>query len=116
MAAAVRYTWVFRTAAVVCLLLGGSWLWTATLTDYRPDIRPWLLAFGAIAVVTGIFLFKRRKFAIALSGTGALVVAVASIFAVPIAHGPGLLALGLFALAMGLYAAIAARTLFGGQG
>ena len=38
--AAVRYPWMFRTAAVVYLLFGLSGLWRFGLTDYDPAHRP----------------------------------------------------------------------------
>jgi hypothetical protein len=116
MAAAVRYTWLFRTAAVVYLLFGVLWIADATLTDRFAAGRPYLLGAGIAATIVGIFLFTRRKFAVAISGVGAAVVAISAIFFATLAKGPGVLALGLLAVGAGLYAAIAARVLFGHKG
>ena len=52
----VRYTWMFRVAAAVYLLLGFSWLWTFGFTQYRPPYRPLGLALGLLAVTVGLFL------------------------------------------------------------
>lgn len=113
MAAAVRYTGLFRTAAVVCIVFGVFWIADATLLDRFAPVRPYLVGGGIAAIFVGLFLFKRRKFAIAISGAGAAVVAVSSIFFATLAKGPGVLAMGLLAIGTGLYAAIAARVLFG---
>jgi hypothetical protein len=111
--AVVRYKWMFRSAAVVCLLLGGSWLWSATLSDRWAEIRPVLLVLGVMSLVTGILLFRRNKAAIATSAIGAAFLSICAAVAAPQMQGPGILALGLLAMVSGLYAALAARELFG---
>ena len=78
--AAVRYTWMFRTAAVVFLLLGLSWLWRIRahrLPTRRSGRRG--LALGLLALIVGVFLFQRAKWAIALSALVAVVVAVGAV-------------------------------------
>lgn len=112
MPAAVRYIWMFRTAAVLFLLLGLSWLYTFGLTSYKPEQRPFGLALGAIAVVVGAFLFRRAKFAIALSAIGAAIVCVSAAVFAPQARGPGIVFLAVLAIATGVYAALALRVLF----
>ena len=111
--AAVRYTWMFRTAGVVYVALGASWLWTATFTAFRPEYRPYLLGLGAVAIAIGILLFRRQKIAIALSALGAAVVSICAAVAAPQMRGPGILVLALLAIVCGLYAALAAREIFG---
>jgi hypothetical protein len=113
--AAVRYTWMFRTAAVVYLALGGSWLWTASFTAFRPDYRPYLLALAAVAIAIGIFLFRRHKTAIACSALGAAFVSICAAVAAPQMRGPGILVLAALAIVCGLYAALAGREIFGGR-
>lgn len=110
--AAVRYTWMFRTAAVVYLFFGLSGIWRYGLTDFDPQQRPLGVGLGVLAVIVGIFLFRRAKFAIALSALGAACFAILSAFAAPVMRGPVILAIGLLALLCGLYAALAARVLF----
>ena len=110
--AAVRYTWMFRTAAVIYGLLGLSWLGAATITNYRPEIRPYLLGFGALAIATAVMVFRRMKPGIALSAAGAAIVSVSAAVAAPRMHGPGILFLGVLSILTGLYAALAARELF----
>jgi len=107
--AAVRYTWMFRAAAVLYLLFGLSATWRFAMTDYDPSHRPLGIGVGVLAVVVGVFLFRRARFAIALSAIGAAVVAIAGVFAAPVMRGPVILAVGLLALLCGLYAALAAR-------
>src|SRR5690242_19059444 len=91
MPAAVRYVWMFRTAAVIFVLLGLSWLWTYSLTDYHPEQRPFGLAFGIGALIVGAFLFRRSRFAIALSALAAGIVCLSAAVFAPQAHGPGIL-------------------------
>ena len=107
---------MFRTAAVVYLALGASWLWTASFTGFRPEYRPYLLGLGAAAIAIGIFLFRRQKIAIALSAIGAAVVSISAAFAAPQMRGPGILVLAGLAIVSGLYAALAAREVFGDKG
>ena len=110
--AAVRYSWMFRAAAFVYVLFGLSATWRFGMTDYDPSHRLPGVGLGVLAVVVGVFLFRRAKFAIALSAIGAAVVAVAGAFAAPVMRGPVILAIGLLALLCGLYAVLAARVLF----
>ena len=109
--AVVRYLWMFRAAAVVSLLLGVAWLWTALFTDLRPDLRPYLLVFGIIAVTTAVFMFRRARWAIGLSAVAALVVAVSAVLFIPKASGPGVLFLLGLAIVGGLYAALSFRVM-----
>ena len=76
--AAVRYAWMFRTAAVVYLLFGLSGIWRFGLTDYDPPHRLLGVGLGALAVIVGVFLFRRAKFAIALSAIGAAIIAISA--------------------------------------
>ena len=114
--AVARYIWMFRTAALVFLLLGLSWLWTFGLTDYRPEQRAYGLVLGVLAFVTGVFLFRRAKAAIIVSALSAAVVAVSAVLFVPAASGPGILFLIGLAVAAGLYAALSMRALFARRG
>lgn len=111
MTPAVRYPWMFRTAAVVFLGLGGAWLWTALLTDHRPDLRPWTLGQGALAVIIGALLVRRARIGIVLSALAATVVALAAVLFVPGVRGPGILALAALALGCASYAVFAIRAL-----
>ena len=49
MPAAVRYTWMFRTAAVVFLFFGGVWLWRFGFTDFHVEQRLYGLIGGLAA-------------------------------------------------------------------
>src|SRR6185295_1301265 len=113
MTAAVRRTWMFRTAAVVFLLLGCAWLWTALLTDFRPDLRPWTLGQGAVSMVIGVLLLRGLKVGIVLSAVAAALVALSAVLFVPLARGPGILALAAIALTCAVYAVLALRAAFG---
>jgi hypothetical protein len=110
--AAVRYTWMFRTAAVLYLVLGASWLWTATMVEKWAAHRPWLVALGAASVLIAVFLFRRAKAAIVLSAVGAAFLAIVAAVAAPRMHGPGILFLAGLAIVAGLYAALAIRAAF----
>lgn len=110
--AAVRYRWLFRTAAVVYLFFGAAGLWRYALTDYDPAHRPVGLAIGALAVVVGVYLFVPKRFAIALSAIGAAIVAIAAALAVPVVQGPVIVVFGLLAIVLAVYATLAARVLF----
>jgi hypothetical protein len=110
--AAVRYTWMFRTAAVLFILFGIFWLLDATWTHKFAGARPYLLAGGAAAIAIGVMLFRRVRFGIALSALGAAIVSISAAVAAPQMRGPGILALGLLAIVTGLYAALATRELF----
>ena len=110
---AVRYIWMFRTAAVVFILFGLFWLFDATWTRKFAGARPYLLTGGTAAIAIGVMLFRRVRLGIALSALGAAFVSIAAAVAAPQMRGPGILALGLLAIVTGLYAALAARELFG---
>jgi hypothetical protein len=109
--AAVRYTWMFRTAAVVFLFFGGVWLWRFGFTDYHPEQRPYGLAACVFALLVGIFLLRRARFAIGLSALAAAVVGVSAAVFAPNAHGPAILFLAGISLVCGLYAVLATRVL-----
>jgi hypothetical protein len=111
--AAARYTWMFRTAAVLFILFGLFWLFDATWSRKFAGARPYLLAGGADAIAIGVMLFRRVRLGIALSALGAAFVSISAAVAAPQMRGPGILALGLLAIVTGLYAALAARELFG---
>jgi hypothetical protein len=108
---AVRYTWMFRTAALVFVLLGASVLWRFGLTDYLPQYRPYGLAFGAVILVVGVFLFRRARFAVAASACASSILCICATVAAPNAQGPVILFFAGLALICGAYAVLAARTL-----
>src|SRR4029079_14625614 len=91
MPAAVRYVWMFRTAAVIFLFFGAVWIWRFGFTDYHPEQRPYGLALGVLALIIGVFLFRGARFAIALSAFGAGIVCISATVFAPQAHGPGIL-------------------------
>ena len=111
MAAVVRYPWMFRTAAVVYLLLGASMAWRFAFTDYDPAHRPWGAGVGVLALIVGVFLLRGARWAVGLSAIGAAIIAMAAAVAAPIMHGPVILAFALVAVLFGVYAAMAGRTL-----
>ena len=111
MAAAVRYTWMFRTAAVAFLFFGAAWLWRFGLTDYDPPHRAWGVGMGVFLLMVGVFLFGRRRWAVGLSAIGAAIIAMAAAVAAPEMHGPVILAFALVAILFGVYAAMAGRSL-----
>jgi hypothetical protein len=113
--AAVRHAWMFRTAAVVHLLLGLSAAWRYGFTEYDAAHRLWGLGFGVFAVVVGICLLKPARFAIGLSAVSSALLAIAAALAAPLMKGPVILAFGLLALILGAYAALAARVLMTGS-
>jgi MYXO-CTERM domain-containing protein len=108
----VRYTWMFRTAAAVFLLLGAAWLWTFAFTDYHPEQRPYGLAAALAALALAYFLFHRRRFAVGVSAVVAAIVCLSATVFAPNAHGPGILFLAALAILCGVYAVLAARVLF----
>jgi hypothetical protein len=110
--AVIRYIWMFRIAAVVFLALGLAWLWQFGLTDFRPEQRLYGLVLGLLAFLTGIFLFRCARAAIAISAFAAVIVAVSAVLFVPKASGGGILLLIGLAVAGGLYAALSFRVLF----
>jgi hypothetical protein len=115
MAAVVRYTWMFRTAAAVFLFFGGAWLWRFGLTDYHPEQRPYGLAAGLLALFVGISLFSRRRWAIGVSAISALIVGLSAAVFAPNAKGPAILLLAALALVCVAYAALSARALVNGK-
>ena len=116
MAAAVRYTWMFRTAAVVFMGLGAAWLWTFTLTDFRPEQRPYGLAAGVLALLVGIFLMRRHRVAIGISAGAATLVGLSAAVFAPESRGPAILFLAALAIACCVYAVLAVRVLTAPRG
>jgi hypothetical protein len=102
---------MFRTAAVVYLLLGASAIWRFGFTPYDPAHRPWGVGVGLLAAIVGVFLLRRARWAIALSAIGAAIVAMAAAVAAPEMHGPVILAFAGVAIMFGLYSALAGRVL-----
>jgi hypothetical protein len=113
--AAVRYTWMFRTAAVLFLFFGAVWLWRFGLTDYHPEQRPYGLVLGAIALLVGVFLFRRARVAIGASAIAAALVGISAAVFAPSAKGPAILFLAALAIVCVVYATLAARVLFSKQ-
>lgn len=111
MSAVVRYPWMFRTAAVVYLLLGASVAWRFGFTDYDPPHRLWGAGVGVLALVVGVFLFRRKRWAVGLSAIGAAIIAMCAAVAAPVMHGPVILAFAAVAILFGAYAAMAGRAL-----
>jgi hypothetical protein len=109
-AAAVRYTWMFRTAALIVLFFGAAWLWRFGFTDYHPEQRPLGLAAGAAALLVGVFLMALKRWAIAVSAVAAVVVGISAAVFAPNSHGPAILFLAGLALVCIVYAALAMRT------
>lgn len=107
--AAVRHAWMFRTAAVISLLLGAGWLWRFGFTDFRPALRPYGLAAGVIAALLGIALLRLRRFAIGASGVAAVLVGLSAAVFAPSTHGPVILFLAALALICVAYAVLAFR-------
>jgi hypothetical protein len=109
--AAVRYRWMFRTAAVLFLAFGAIWIWRFGFTDYHPEHRPFGLAGGAVALIVGAFLFRLRRYAIGVSAVAAAVVGLsATVFATSV-RGPGILVLALLAIGCMVYTVLAVRAL-----
>jgi hypothetical protein len=112
MTAAVRYTWMFRTAAVPFVLLGASLLWRFGFTDYQPQYRPYGLAIAIAALAIGTFLFRQSRIAIGASAAVSLFICLCATIAAPSARGPVILLFASLAILSGAYAALAARVLF----
>jgi hypothetical protein len=110
--AAVRYTWMFRTAAVVFVMLGLAWLYTFCLTAYRPEQRPYGIAAAIVALLVGFFLFRRHRVAIGISAVAAAIVGISATVFAPTLHGPAILAVAGLALLCVTYAALSLRVLF----
>ena len=115
MPAAVRHTWMFRTAAVVFFLFGLMCVWRFGFTDYHPEQRPYGMAAGLLALLVGVFLYRLRRFAIGASAVSAGIVGISAGVAAPSAKGPVILFLAGLAILCVLYAALGARELFGGE-
>jgi len=113
MPAAVRYIGMFRTAAVLFMFFGAVWIWRFGFTDYHPGQRPFGLGLGVLALVVGVFLFRRARFAIGLSALATGVVCLSAAVFAPQARGPGILFLAGLAIAAAVYTALALRALFG---
>jgi hypothetical protein len=111
---AVRYRWMFRTAAIVILFFGLAWLWRFGFTDYHPEQRPYGLVAGVLALLVALFLFRLRRFAIGVSAVSAAIVGISAAVYAPNAKGPVILFLAGLAIVCVLYAALATRVLFGG--
>jgi peptidoglycan/LPS O-acetylase OafA/YrhL len=109
--AVVRYSGMFRTAALVYLLFGAAAIWRYGLTDYNPAYRLQGIGCGLASMMVGVFLFRRAKLAIVLSALGAAAFALIAVVAVPALHGPPILAFAAIALVAGGYAVLAARAL-----
>ena len=109
--AAVRYTWMFRAAALVFLFFGCVWLWRFGLTDYQPEHRLYGLTAGMLAMFIGFFLWRRSRLAIGLSATAAGLVGISAAVFAPSTHGPVILFLAGCAIVCCVYAVLAARAL-----
>ncbi len=109
--AVVRYSWMFRTAAFVYLLFGAAAIWRYGLTDYNPAYRLEGIGCGLASMIVGGFLLRRAKFAIVLSAISAAAFAFIAVMAVPVLHGPPILAFAAVALVAGGYSVLAARAL-----
>jgi len=109
--AAARYTWMFRTAAIVFLFFGGVWLWRFGFTDFHVEQRPYGLAAGVVALLVGTFLFRRQRWAIGVSAVAAVIVGISAAVFAPNSHGPAILFLAGLAIVSVVYAVLAARVL-----
>jgi hypothetical protein len=111
MPAAVRYPWMFRTAAVVFLFFGGVWLWRFGFTGFHVEQRPYGLAAGVMALLVGAFLLRRARLAVGISAIAAAIVGISAAVFAPNSKGPAILFLALLAIVCIVYAALAARAL-----
>jgi ABC-type Mn2+/Zn2+ transport system permease subunit len=102
---------MFRAAGVVFLFFGGVWLWRFGFTDFHAEYRPMGLAAGLIALLVGVFLFRRRRWAIGASAIAAAIVGISAAVFAPTARGPVILFAATLALVCVLYAVLAARVL-----
>jgi hypothetical protein len=110
---AVRYKWMFRTAAVVFLFFGAVWIWRFGFTDYRADLKLYGLPAGAAALIVGVLLLRLQRVAIGISAAAAAVVGISAAVMAPNSTGPVILFLAGLALACVLYAALAIRAIAG---
>jgi peptidoglycan/LPS O-acetylase OafA/YrhL len=108
---AARYTWMFRTAAVLFLFFGGVWLWKFGLTDNQPGQRFFGLAAGVLSVLVGVFLLRRHRLAIGVSAAATAVVGISAAVFAPSSRGPAILFLAGLAIVCGLYSVFAVRAL-----
>jgi len=115
MPAATRHTGLFRAAAVVYLFFGLSFLWTFAFTDRYVGQRPVGLGLGVLMIAVGIFLFRRARWAIALSALGTGVTCLSATLAVPAVHGPVILLVATLAIVSAVYTVISLRVLFGAE-
>jgi peptidoglycan/LPS O-acetylase OafA/YrhL len=102
---------MFRTAAVVFLLLSASMLWRFGLTDYQPQFRPLGLALGVAALAISVFLVRRSRFAIGASAAISAFIGICATVAAPSGHGPITLFFAALAIVCGGYAIFAVRAL-----
>jgi hypothetical protein len=110
--AAVRYTWMFRTAAVLFLAFGLSWLWRFGFTDFHPEQRPYGLVGGVLGLLLGTFLFRLKRFAIGASALAFAIVGISAAVFAPNSKGPAILFLAALAIVCAVYAVLAARVVF----
>ena len=106
---AVRYAWMFRTAAIIHLSFGLIWLWRFGLTDYRPDVRPYGLLAGIGAVLLGILLWRLKRMANGMSGVTVAIVGLSAAVFAPSGKGPAILFLASLSLVCIVYAVLALR-------
>ena len=111
--AVVRYAWMFRAAAVVHLGFGLIWLWRFGLTDYHPEHRPYGIAAAVIALLTGYYLFRLKRFAIVVSAIGAAIIGLSAAVFAPSATGPAILFLAALAIISIVYAVLGLRVATG---
>jgi hypothetical protein len=111
MSAAVRYRWMFRTAAVLFLAFGAIWIWRFGFTDFRPEQRPWGLAAGLVTLIIGVMLFRLSRFAIGASAVASALVGLSATVFVTSVRGPGILVLALLALGCMVYTVLAVRAI-----
>jgi peptidoglycan/LPS O-acetylase OafA/YrhL len=109
--ATVRYTWMFRAVAMLFMFFGAAWLWRFGLTDYHPEQRPFGLAAGVLALLLGVFLFRRKRFAIGASAIASTIVGLSAAVFAPNARGPVILFLAGLAIACVVYAVLCFRVL-----
>jgi hypothetical protein len=112
MPAAVRYIWMFRTAAVLFALFGALLLWRFGLTDYEPQFRIYGLPIGIAALTIGVFLFRRAPAAIGASSAVAAFLCFCATVSAPTGRGLAILFFASLAIICGAYAVLAARVLF----
>jgi len=110
--AALRYTWMFRAAAIIHLALGLAWIWHFGFSPGDAAHRPLGIALGVFSTLVGVLLARSMKLGVAFSALCAVVVAISAAAAAPTMRGPVLLFFAAVAIVAGLYTAFAARALF----